>query len=195
LKKINTTAKVGCINGMYATSNGLGDIMYIQIKKTYSKDIFSLQTTGSLEKVISESMGVAKTVAWNLLDRNKQNSLVNSYVNTGLHIHCPDGSTSKDGPSAGAAITCAIYSLFTNRPIRNDISMTGEIDLDGNITAIGGLPAKLSGAKRAGVTLAFVPEENRRDIDILKKKNPTLIDDTFKVEFLSHISQAIQKIF
>jgi ATP-dependent Lon protease len=195
LKKINSQSKVGCINGMYATSNGMGDILSIQVKKTYSKDILSLQTTGSLEKVISESMNVAKTVAWNLLDRVKQNSLINSFTNTGLHIHCPDGSTSKDGPSAGAALTCAIYSLFTNKPIKNDISMTGEIDLDGNITAIGGLDAKLSGAKRSGVIIAYVPEENRRDIEILVKKNPELIDSTFKVEFLSHISQAIVKIF
>jgi ATP-dependent Lon protease len=195
LKKINTEPKIGCINGMYATSNGLGDIMSIQVKKTYSKDILSLQTTGSLEKVISESMNVAKTVAWNLLDRVKQNSLINSFVNTGLHIHCPDGSTSKDGPSAGAAITCAIYSLFVNKPIKHNISMTGEIDLDGNITAIGGLDAKLSGAKRAGVKIAYIPEENRRDIEILTKKNPELIDDEFKVEFLNHISQAISKIF
>ena len=195
LKKINSESKIGCINGMYATSNGLGDIMHIQIKKIYSKDILSLQTTGSLEKVISESMNVAKTVAWNLLDRVKQNSLINLMTNTGLHIHCPDGSTSKDGPSAGAAITCAIYSLFVNKPIKNNISMTGEIDLDGNITAIGGLDAKLSGAKRAGVNIAYVPEENRRDVDILLKKNPELVDSTFKVEFLSHINQAITKIF
>ena len=195
LKKINFEPKIGCINGMYATSNGIGDIMYIQIKKMYSKDILSLQTTGSLEKVILESMNVAKTVAWNLLDRIKQNSLINSMTNTGLHIHCPDGSTSKDGPSAGAAITCAIYSLFTNKPIKNDISMTGEIDLDGNITAIGGLDAKLSGAKRAGVKIAYVPEENKRDVDILLKKNPELVDSTFKVDFLSHINQAITKIF
>ena len=195
LKKINTESKIGCINGMYATTNGLGDIMQIQIKKTYSKEVLTLQTTGSLEKVISESMNVAKTVAWNLLNPLERNFVMNTFTNTGIHIHCPDGSTSKDGPSAGAAITSAMYSLFKNKPIKNDISMTGEIDLDGNITAIGGLDAKLTGAKRAGVKVAYVPEENRRDIDILKNKIPDLIDDTFKVEFLSHISQAITKIF
>jgi len=195
LKKINKEAKVGCINGMYATSNGLGDIMYIQVKKTYSKEPLTLQTTGSLEKVISESMNVAKTVAWNLLKPAEKNLLLSQFSYTGLHIHCPDGSTSKDGPSAGAAITCAIYSLFLNKPIKNNISMTGEIDLDGNITAIGGLDAKLNGAKRAGVRIAYVPEENRRDVEILIKKIPELIDDNFKVDFLSHISQVITKIF
>jgi ATP-dependent Lon protease len=195
LKKINSEPKVGCINGMYATSNGLGDIMYIQVKKTYNKEPLTLQTTGSLEKVISESMNVAKTVAWNLLKPVERNLIINSFTNTGLHIHCPDGSTSKDGPSAGAAITCAIYSLFLNKSIKNNISMTGEIDLDGNITAIGGLDTKLTGAKRAGVKIAYVPEENRRDVDILIKKMPELIDIDFKIEFLSHISQAISKIF
>jgi ATP-dependent Lon protease len=73
--------------------------------------------------------------------------------------------------------------------------MTGEIDLDGNITAIGGLDAKLPGAKRAGVKIAYVPEDNRRDVDILLKKNSELVDSTFKIEFLSHISQAVSKIF
>jgi len=125
----------------------------------------------------------------------EKNLLLSQFSYTGLHIHCPDGSTSKDGPSAGAAITCAIYSLFLNKPIKNNISMTGEIDLDGNITAIGGLDAKLNGAKRAGVRIAYVPEENRRDVEILIKKIPELIDDNFKVDFLSHISQVITKIF
>ena len=194
LKKIISEPKVGCINGMYATSNGLGDIMHIQVKKTYTKEPLTLQTTGSLEKVISESINVAKTVAWNLLKPIEKNQVINSFVNTGIHIHCPDGSTSKDGPSAGGAITCAIYSLFTNKPIKTDISMTGEIDLDGNITAIGGLDAKLSGAKRAGVKIAYVPEENKRDVEILRKKMPELFDNTFTVEFINHISQVLAKV-
>jgi ATP-dependent Lon protease len=194
-KKLINEPKIGCINGMYATSTGLGDIMHIQAKKTYSKDVLSLQTTGSLEKVISESVYVAKTVAWNLLNKFQQNQILSSWTNTGLHIHCPDGATSKDGPSAGVAITCAIYSLFLNKNIKNDIAITGEIDLDGNITAIGGLDAKLSGAKRAGVKITYIPEENYRDIDMLVKTNTTLIDDTFKVEFVKHISDVISKIF
>jgi ATP-dependent Lon protease len=195
LKKIFLEPKIGCINGMYATSNGLGDIMQIQTKKTYSKEPLVLQTTGSLEKVITESMNVAKTVAWNLLKPVERNAVINTFMNSGIHIHCPDGSTSKDGPSAGGAITCAIYSLFTNKPIRNDISMTGEIDLDGNITAIGGLDAKLTGAKRAGVKIAYVPLENKRDIELLKKKIPDLFDDNFNVKYFENIKTIINEIF
>ena len=68
-------------------------------------------------------------------------------------------------------------------------------DLDGNITAIGGLDAKLAGAKRAGVKIAFVPQENKRDVDILLTKQTDLVDSTFKIEFLNNINQAIEKIF
>ena len=195
LKKITKEPQIGCIHGMYATTNGLGDIMLIQVKKIYNKDILGLQTTGSLEKVISESMGVAKTVAWNLLGRKEQKKIIKRFENTGLHIHCPDGSTTKDGPSAGTAITCAIYSLLTEKPIRNDIAITGEIDLDGNVTAIGGLDAKLNGAKKAGIHLVLVPEENKRDIDILKDKFPELFDDNFKLEFVNRINQVLNIVF
>ena len=195
LKKISDEPKIGCIHGMYATSNGIGDIMLIQVKKIYNKDILGLQTTGCLEKVISESMGVAKTVAWNLLNNKEQQQILKKFVNTGLHIHCPDGSTSKDGPSAGTAITCAIYSLLTNKVIRNDIAITGEIDLDGNVTAIGGLDAKLSGAKKAGIKLVLVPKDNERDIEILKDKLPHLFDDCFELKFVNKIDNVLKIVF
>ena len=197
LKKINSKPLVGVMNGMYATTNGLGDIMHIQVKKIYSKDVLSLQTTGSLEKVISESMVVAKTVAWNLLTDIEQENVITEYEKTksGIHIHCPDGSTTKDGPSAGGAITLALYSLFTNKPIPPNIAMTGEIDLDGNITQIGGLDAKLSGAKRAGVTKVFVPKENERDISIIKLKYPELFKRNFKVIYVKNIQEVIKEVF
>jgi ATP-dependent Lon protease len=192
LKKITPKPAIGCIHGMYATTNGLGDVMLIQVKKMYNKDLLGLHTTGSLEKVITESIQVARTVAWNLLTDDERKTIETSFVNTGLHIHCPDGSTPKDGPSAGTAITTAIYSLLTGKLIKNDVAITGEIDLDGNVTAIGGLDAKLSGAKRAGIKLALVPLENKRDVEILLKKNTTLIDSKFKVKFISHVNEALK---
>jgi hypothetical protein len=195
LKKISEEPKIGCIHGMYATSNGIGDVMLIQVKKIYNKDILGLQTTGCLEKVISESMGVAKTVAWNLLNNKEQQKILKKFVNTGLHIHCPDGSTSKDGPSAGTAITCAIYSLLTNKVIPNNIAITGEIDLDGNVTAIGGLDAKLSGAKKAGIKLVLVPKDNERDIEILKEKLPYLFDNSFELKFVNKIDNVLKIVF
>jgi ATP-dependent Lon protease len=195
LKKITNKPAIGCIHGMYATTNGLGDIMLVQVKKMYNKEILGLHTTGSLEKVITESIQVARTVAWNLLTDDERKDVETKFINTGLHIHCPDGSTPKDGPSAGTAITTAIYSLLTNKLIKNDLAITGEIDLDGNVTAIGGLDAKLSGAKRAGIKLALVPEENKRDVEILLNKNKTLVDNKFKVKFISHINEVLKIAF
>jgi ATP-dependent Lon protease len=194
LKKVTTKPKVGCIHGMYATTSGVGDIMLIQIKKCYSKDALSLQTTGSLEKVISESMEVAKTVAWSLLTELEQKQVITNFNNTGLHIHCPDGSTTKDGPSAGTAITCAIYSLLLSKHIKNTVAITGEIDLDGNVTAIGGLDAKLTGAKRAGVKTVIVPYENKHDVDIVIEKIPDLFDKSFKVKFVKHVSEVLRLV-
>jgi len=195
LKKITPKPAIGCIHGMYATTNGLGDVMLIQVKKMYNKDLLGLHTTGSLEKVITESIQVARTVAWNLLTDDERKTIETTFVNTGLHIHCPDGSTPKDGPSAGTAITTAIYSLLTGKFIKNDVAITGEIDLDGNVTAIGGLDAKLSGAKRAGIKLALVPTENKRDVEILLKKNTTLVDGKFKVKFISHVNEVLKIVF
>ena len=194
-KKIKDDTRIGYINGMYATTTGIGGITVIQVQRIYHKDILGIQITGSVEKVMSESIQVAKTVAYNLLTRTQQKNIGQDFKDTGLHIHCPEGATPKDGPSAGTAIACAIYSVFTEKPIRNDIAITGEIDLDGNVTMIGGLDAKLSGAKRAGVTLALVPKENMRDIEIIKRKNPTLIDEDFKVKLVSHINDVIKFIF
>ena len=194
LKKITSKPKVGCIHGMYATTSGVGDIMLIQTKKCYSKDILSLQTTGSLEKVITESMEVAKTVAWSLLTEDEQKQVITNFNNTGLHIHCPDGSTTKDGPSAGTAITCAIYSLMLSKHIKNNVAITGEIDLDGNVTAIGGLDAKLTGAKRAGIKTVIVPYENKNDVDIVIEKIPELFDKSFKIKFVKHVSEVLKLV-
>jgi len=194
-KKIISNSKVGQINGLFATSSGLGGITIIQVKQMYNKDLLGINITGSLKDVMKESVEVAKTVAWNLLSLDEQNMVIQNYQSKGLHIHFPDGATPKDGPSGGTAITCVIYSFLTGKPIRNDIAITGEIDLDGNVTIIGGLDAKLTGAKHAGVKLALVPTENERDIEIIKKKNKDLIDDNFKVVLISHVNDAIKYIF
>jgi len=194
-KKIKQTNMVGCINGMYASVSGLGGITPIQIKQIYSKDIMSIGITGSVEKVMEESVKVAKTVGWNLLTREEQDNVIKTWDSRGFHIHFPDGATPKDGPSAGTAITCAFYSLLTNKPIKNDVAITGEIDLDGNVTEIGGLDAKLNGAKKAGIKFALVPKDNHREFEIVKKNNPDLIDKNFKVKEISHVSQALKYIF
>ena len=110
----------------------------------------------------------------------------------GFHIHCSDGATPKDGPSAGGALTLAIYSLLTHRKIYNNVAMTGEINLQGRISAIGGLEEKLEGAKKAGCTLALIPKENNYDLTKIIDRNPSLLDDKFKVIFVENFGDIIK---
>ena len=110
----------------------------------------------------------------------------------GIHIHCPDGSVPKDGPSAGAALTLVIYSLLTNKKIKHNVAITGEINLQGEVTAIGGLENKLEGSKKAGVTLALYPKENEKDIIKIKERNPTLFDDNFKAISIESFNDVIK---
>jgi ATP-dependent Lon protease len=123
---------------------------------------------------MKESMNVAKTLAWNLTNTEAKKKLLKHFEETkcqGLHIHCPEGAISKDGPSAGAAITTAIYSLFNEIQIKNDIAITGEISLSGEITAIGGLELKIIGGIKAGVKTFLYPKSNSRDFNEWKKKH------------------------
>ena len=143
---------------------------------------------------MKESVEVARTVAWNMLNNDQKKEVINRFDNRGIHIHFPDGSTPKDGPSGGTAITSAIYSLFTNMPINKEVAITGEIDLDGNVTEIGGLDAKLNGAKRAGVKLVLIPEENLDSLEVVKRNNPNLIDNNFNVKTVNHISKVFDNL-
>jgi ATP-dependent Lon protease len=112
----------------------------------------------------------------------------------GFHVHIPSTSKPKDGPSAGCAFTSAFISRILGKPIRNDIAMTGEIELTGKITKIGGLNFKLNGAKRAGVKLVFVPKENENEITDIKIKYPNLINDNFKIHIFEYIDEIIDYI-
>ncbi len=178
-KKISISSHVGLVNGLYATNMGTGGITIIQIFKTYSDVKLSLMITGQQGDVMKESIKCAKTIAWNLLPASIKKNTIKDLEKQiwGLHVHCPEASVPKDGPSAGAAITLALVSLFTNIPVRNDIALTGEIDLNGNIHVIGGLEYKIEGGKKAGVSTICYPEGNSQDIEIIKNTNPDVLEN------------------
>ena len=190
IKKINNKPKVGIVNGLYATSLGIGGITTIQIKKIYSKNVLDLLLTGNQGDIMKESMKVSKTVSLNYISQyyKKINIHKQEY---GIHIHCPNGGTPKDGPSAGSGITLAIISFITKKKIRHDFAITGEIDLDGTVIQIGGLHSKLNGAKSAGVRTVLCPKMNEPDYKNIITKDPTLIDNNFKVIFIETIKDVV----
>jgi ATP-dependent Lon protease len=185
---------VGMVNGLWANSLGQGGVLPIESVLIPSKHIMSVKATGSLGDVIKESIEVALSVAWNKLDNDLKLEWMTKWKSTPecFHIHCPDGSTGKEGPSAGAAMTLTFYSRLTNRKIKHTVAMTGEINLREEVTEIGGLDEKLNAAKRAGATLALVPFNNRIDLENVIKNNTSLIDDNFKVLLVENIDQVIE---
>jgi endopeptidase La len=141
----------------------------------------------------SKPNGLESTLIENKKEFSIDEHLINNFK-YGFHVHAPSTSTPKDGPSAGCAFTSAFISRILGKPIKNDIAMTGEVELTGKITKIGGLNFKLMGAKKAGVNLVFVPLENQKDIEEIKIKYPNLISGNFKVEFFEYIDEIIDKI-
>ena len=176
--KIHSAPLVGTINGMWANALGKGGIIPIETRFYPSGTFFDLKLTGMQGDVMKESMTVAKTLAWSLTSDERKKELTKFFEETknGVHVHCPEGATPKDGPSAGGAITLTMYSLLNDKPINNTISMTGETNLRGRITAIGGLDSKIIGSMRAGVKTILYPKENQEDFDDFMNKYKDVIN-------------------
>ena len=188
---IHSENMVGVINGMYATSSGDGGITPIQIyPNTNTGNKYEIKLTGKQGDIMKESVSCSLTTAIEWLKSKKYNV---DELN-GFHVHTPDGATPKDGPSAGCAFTCAFISRILNRPIKNTIAMTGEVELTGQVSKIGGLDFKLMGAKKAGIKIAYVPLENKKDIEEIKEKYKQLIDNDFQVKLFSSIDEIIEEI-
>jgi ATP-dependent Lon protease len=193
--KIHKEPRVGCVNGLYASDNGEGGVTQIETTRVPSESALSLTLTGSQGKVMKESMSVAKSVAWTLLPSRLKSKLNNEWKKTGnkgVHIHCPEGATPKDGPSAGAAITTALVSLFTGIPVNNKIAMTGEINLNGRVMEIGGLDDKVIGAKKAGAELVLCPKDNKKDLEKIRESNYNPEDKTFKIVMVDNIWEVLK---
>ena len=179
-KQVNAISSVGVITGLWANAVGQGGVLPIESKLFPCNSFLDLKLTGMQGDVMKESMKVAKTLAWSLLTKKQMTKLQKEMTDTkyqGLHIHVPEGATPKDGPSAGTAITIVMYSLFTNKKIRHDVAITGEMCLQGKVTAIGGLDLKIIGGIRSGVKHFIYPKENDKEFDDFMKKyrdNPML---------------------
>ena len=154
--KVKKEGKPGIITGLAWTQVG-GTILYIESLMT--KGTGKLTITGQLGDVMKESATIALSLV-----KAMYPGKIKLLEKSDIHIHVPDGSTPKDGPSAGITLTTALSSLVTGTPVTPQVAMTGEVSLNGSVNAIGGLPEKLMAAQRAGVKHVFIPEENMDDL-------------------------------
>ena len=198
-KSIHKTSDVGIINGLWANALGMGGIIPIECNFFPSVNFLDFKLTGLQGDVMKESMNVAKTLAWKLTPLKRQKELLKNFEKVksyGMHIHCPEGATPKDGPSAGTAITTVLYSRLNNIKIPNHIAITGEIDLRGKVTAIGGLNLKILGGIRAGVTTFLFPEENIKDFELFKDEhNDKSIFEKYKYIPVNNIDRVLNIVF
>jgi ATP-dependent Lon protease len=151
--------QVGMVTGLVVSDAG-GDIVQVEATRMEGKDEFIL--TGQLGSVMQESARAGMSY---IRARTKELGIPeSSFEKTTVHIHVPAGATPKDGPSAGVTMATAMASLLTERPVRRDLAMTGEITLRGRVLPIGGLKSKLLAAHLAGVKTVLIPKRNEKDL-------------------------------
>lgn len=162
--------QVGVVNGLAWTAAG-GDTLTVEAQLLPGKG--NLLLTGQLGDVMKESAQAGWTY---LRSIGEQFDIPEDIGNLDVHIHVPEGAIPKDGPSAGVTMACALASAFSERPVRRDVAMTGEITLRGRVLPIGGLKEKSIAALRAGVKTVVIPKGNKRDLAEL----PQVVRDNLK---------------
>jgi len=182
----NNILEPGIVNGLAYTDFG-GDVL--RIEATYYPGNGNLKLTGSLGNVMKESAEVA--LSYIKANYKKFGIDYNKLSKNDIHIHVPDGAVPKEGPSAGVTLTTALISLFSDKEVKTDVAMTGEITLRGKIVAIGGLKEKAIGAHRSGIKTVIIPQQNmsdlseipdevKKDIEFISVKN---YDEVFGIIF------------
>ncbi|MCP4688334.1 MAG: endopeptidase La, partial [Desulfobacterales bacterium] len=160
-EQIFKKTKVGVIKGLAYTSFG-GATLHIEAVMVPAKGP-GFKQTGQLGDVMVESSEIAYTYIRSLLRDDEEANAV--FKKNLIHVHVPAGATPKDGPSAGITLACAVYSLVKNRPIVENLAMTGELTLTGMVMPIGGVKEKVIAARRANITTLIFPAENREDFE------------------------------
>ena len=180
--KKRSNNEVGIVSGLYYTPLG-GGILNIEVFSCKGKG--DVKITGQLGDVMKESAQIALTVMKAF--SSDYNINYEEIGSTDIHIHVPEGAVKKDGPSAGIALTTALISQFSNKPVDCDLAMTGEIGLRGEVLPIGGLKEKLFACVRSGITKAIVPSQNKDDVDELPKE----IKDNLKIYYVDTIKDVL----
>ncbi|MCD8209763.1 MAG: endopeptidase La [Coprobacillus sp.] len=178
--------QIGVVTGLAYTQYG-GEILPIEVN--YFKGRGGFVVTGNLGDVMKESCSIA-------LDYVKANAEKygidpDIFENNDIHIHVPEGAVPKDGPSAGVAITTAIISCLSRKPVNPDVAMTGEVTLRGHALPIGGLREKSLAALRSGIKTIIVPKENKKDVEEL----PDEVKDNLTIKFMTTVDDAVATAF
>lgn len=180
----NEKPEIGIVRGLAWTSVG-GETLEIEVMSL--KGSGKLELTGKLGDVMQESAKIALTYVRYLV----QDQVAEDYFEKhDIHIHVPEGATPKDGPSAGVTMTTAIYSAVTEKPVRADVAMTGEVTLRGRVLPIGGLKEKLLAAKEAGIQEVLVPKENSRDVDEMEAE----ILDGIELKYVQKVEDVLKEV-
>ena len=185
-KEAERERRVGSVTGLAWTSVG-GDIL--NVDATVMKGTQKLTLTGQLGEVMKESAQAALSY----IRSNAKKFGIDPDFAKGkeIHIHLPEGSIPKDGPSAGITMAMAIISVANNSPARNDVAMTGEITLRGNVLAVGGLNEKLLAAQRSGIKTVIIPKENLKDLTEIPEK----VKEGLKILAVETIEEAAKYVF
>jgi ATP-dependent Lon protease len=176
---------VAIATGLVYTEFG-GDIVSIEVVLMHGEK-GNLILTGQLGDVMKESAQAALTYVRSRAEKLGLDK--NFYSHLDIHIHVPAGAVPKDGPSAGVTIATAIASALTNRPVRSDVAMTGEITLRGRVLPVGGIKEKVLSAHRAGIRNVILPKENESDLEDI----PEDIRNEMKFDLVSHADEVLEK--
>jgi len=182
-EKYDGNKHAGVVTGLAWTATG-GEILYVET--SLSKGDGKLTLTGNLGDVMKESAIIALEYLKSHASTLSLDTRV--FQNYNVHVHIPEGAIPKDGPSAGVAMMTSIASAFTQRMVKNNIAMTGEITLRGKILPVGGIKEKILAAKRAGITEIAISAENRKDVEEIKE----IYRNGLRFEFVQEISDLIE---
>ena len=184
IEPADKTDSVGVVNGLAWTSVG-GDVLKIEAVKFEGKGVLSL--TGNMGDVMKESARIAHSVVKSLIDDKKLKDA--SFKTYDIHMHIPEGATPKDGPSAGIAMALAISSILSNKKVKSDLAMTGELTLTGKVLPIGGLKEKLIAAHKAKMKMVLIPAKNyKRDL----KDIPSEVKKDLKIIAVRRIEEVLE---